>query len=424
MSHTINTINMPTTEILKSFSTESNTSGVSPESQNYIDNLVDNLKSNFYKIIYSENNHHAHLINEVKKELRELEKELKKNNYHDFKLLKKVGLKNREESELFGLMIQACDSGDEEKINFFKAVKSFQEKTFTENERLQLNNYFSKIFELDKDAEINVNDINDKEKVKKLQGDITFLLDAKNKLDPKLYSKLTDAMEYPLNKAIQKLQTLQNFETKEDLRKNAKERLKKLSDTPTNNNNTGDNSNDIQAGNNLDLLNQKLNDPDVTIWEIMMVLSLIEYNLSASQALHVAQDSKGALQRSHDAQEMSNRINEKIANLKPNEPTDTAKVEKELIDEMRRLGITVDGKSIDDYIKDKQKNDDGSYSLDRAALDAIKGACDQVVTTSNQSSTEAQIKITQANNGATNWLTLAKTMLSSWSQLMSRIVGQ
>lgn len=493
-----------------------------------LDDHLDHLKSHFYKILYTKESC-AHLWQNVKKELEIIKSTVNLNH-----LNKKMKFKNPKEQHLFFLMLKAYDSGDEElKSNFFKEVEIFKAEkkmTFTENEKFQLNNYFSY---LNKHLD-NLHRGHEQNK--------KFLdaLDAKNRLDPRLYSKFVKITKRPLHKIIQEiksqltnkqlkepglqLQKIQNFTIDELKQPLTAKQIKKFFDTLIHNKNSDDNNNDIQAGNDLSLLDQQLNNISSNIWGLILLLSLIEYNLSASQALHVAKDSEADLQRSHGAQEASNELNELIASLKSG---DAASIPDAIKKKIKELGIKIDGMDIDDYIKKhaqepneyedlitKLNNDvqaaygvndvmlgyftlndfrklldfletnhiinDNVYhqylnrikqarnlykqyvskggsaaynpfadfmnkfikdmvpffikqrlnpalvpplQIKKPYLDAIKAACDQVVTTSNQSSTEAQIKITQANNGATNWQTLAKTMLSAWYQLLKTMMS-
>lgn len=188
---------------------------------------------------------------------------------------------------------------------------------------------------------------------------------------------------------------------------------------------TYDNPNDVEGRTLLSMLSSALHDPNISMWMLMILLSMCEYNASASGALHIAENQKKALERQQAAQELSNRVNELIDKIPPSDFNQKQNFTEELIKKAEALGLQVDGKNIDEYLKnqDPAGTKDKGYHLARDSLDAIKGACDQTVSVATQVSSEAQIKVSQQNNTASNWMNLAKTMVSALGQLCRTIMS-
>lgn len=184
-----------------------------------------------------------------------------------------------------------------------------------------------------------------------------------------------------------------------------------------------DNPNDVEGRTLLSMLSSALHDPNISMWMLMILLSMCEYNASASGALHIAENQKKALERQQAAQELSNRVNELIDEIPPSDATKKEDFTKELIEKAEALGLQVDGKNIVEYLKNQTSDGKGGYQISRDCLDAIKGASDQIVSVATQVSSEAQIKVSQQNNTASNWMNLAKTMVSALGQLCRTIMS-
>lgn len=184
-----------------------------------------------------------------------------------------------------------------------------------------------------------------------------------------------------------------------------------------------DNPNDVEGRTLLSMLSSALHDPNISMWSLMILLSMCEYNASASGALHIAENQKKALERQQAAQELSNRVNELVDEIPPNDATKKEDFTKELIEKAEALGLQVDGKNIREYLKNQTSDGKGGYEIARDCLDAIKNASDQIVSVATQVSSEAQIKVSQQNNTASNWMNLAKTMVSALGQLCRTIMS-
>ncbi|ASV32894.1 type III secretion system protein [Candidatus Hamiltonella defensa] len=184
-----------------------------------------------------------------------------------------------------------------------------------------------------------------------------------------------------------------------------------------------DNPNDVEGRTLLSMLSSALHDPNISMWMLMILLSMCEYNASASGALHIAENQKKALERQQAAQELSNRVNELVDEIPPSDATKKEDFTKELIEKAEALGLQVDGKNIVEYLKNQTSDGKGGYQISRDCLDAIKGASDQIVSVATQVSSEAQIKVSQQNNTASNWMNLAKTMVSALGQLCRTIMS-
>ncbi|MDA5521500.1 chemotaxis protein [Yersinia kristensenii] len=100
-----------------------------------------------------------------------------------------------------------------------------------------------------------------------------------------------------------------------------------------------------------------------------------------------------------DTQDMSNRVDEIIAKAAKGDDKTNEPLPDEVIDFMRRNGITVDGMSIDDYLK---KN---GPELDKGQLQAVKGALDNEKNRATDTMSQDQLqlqKIMQSYNVCAN----------------------
>lgn len=123
---------------------------------------------------------------------------------------------------------------------------------------------------------------------------------------------------------------------------------------------------------------------------------------------------------SREAQSKANEMDEKIAdcNKKDNPDKATADVPKDVVDYMRENGVTVDGKGIDEYIKDN-----GGNPLDKGKLSAIKAALE---TQSNRASdfvSQSQLqlqKIMQTYNVTVSLINSMQTMLAEMNKSIAQ----
>jgi len=58
-----------------------------------------------------------------------------------------------------------------------------------------------------------------------------------------------------------------------------------------------DNPNDVEGRTLLSMLSSALHDPNISMWSLMILLSMCEYNASASGALHIAENQKKSIRK-------------------------------------------------------------------------------------------------------------------------------
>lgn len=121
--------------------------------------------------------------------------------------------------------------------------------------------------------------------------------------------------------------------------------------------------------------------------------------------------------RARNTQDMSNRMDEVIADAAKGDDKTRKPVPDEVVKYMRDNGILVDGMSIDDYIS-KHGGTDG---LDKGSLQAVKAALDNSANRDTDLMTQGQLsmqKMTQEINAVVTQMT---GLLSKWGDLLSMI---
>ncbi|MCG7490148.1 secretion protein EspA [Vibrio sp. Of14-4] len=109
-----------------------------------------------------------------------------------------------------------------------------------------------------------------------------------------------------------------------------------------------------------------------------------------------------------DAQEMANRVDEKIAEAAKEGDKATRQLPEDVINYMKQNGFKVSGKSIDQYLQENGPN------LDQGKLQAVKAALETVSNRASDFVTQAQLKIqklTQNANMITSLISSLQTMI-------------
>lgn len=122
-------------------------------------------------------------------------------------------------------------------------------------------------------------------------------------------------------------------------------------------------------------------------------------------------------ERASKTQDMSNRIDEVIAEAAKGDDKTRKPVPDEVVNYMRDNGITVDGMTIDDYIS-KHGGTDG---LDKGSLQAIKAALDNSANTDTNLMTRGQLSIQKMTQEINAVVTQMTGLLSKWGDLLSMI---
>lgn len=121
--------------------------------------------------------------------------------------------------------------------------------------------------------------------------------------------------------------------------------------------------------------------------------------------------------RARNTQDMSNRMDEVIADAAKGDDKTRKPVPDEVVNYMRDNGILVDGTSIDDYIS-KHGGTDG---LDKGSLQAVKAALDNSANRDTDLMTQGQLSIQKMTQEINAVVTQMTGLLSKWGDLLSMI---
>jgi secreted effector protein SseB len=121
--------------------------------------------------------------------------------------------------------------------------------------------------------------------------------------------------------------------------------------------------------------------------------------------------------RARNTQDMSNRMDEVIADAAKGDDKTRKPVPDEVVKYMRDNGILVDGMSIDDYIS-KHGGTDG---LDKGSLQAVKAALDNSANRDTDLMTQGQLSIQKMTQEVNAVVTQMTGLLSKWGDLLSMI---
>ncbi|MFP2694218.1 secretion protein [Enterobacter ludwigii] len=121
--------------------------------------------------------------------------------------------------------------------------------------------------------------------------------------------------------------------------------------------------------------------------------------------------------RARNTQDMSNRMDEVIADAAKGDDKTRKPVPDEVVKYMRDNGILVDGMSIDDYIS---KNG-GTDGLDKGSLQAVKAALDNSANRDTDLMTQGQLSIQKMTQEINAVVTQMTGLLSKWGDLLSMI---
>ncbi|AJJ64719.1 type III secretion system translocon protein SseB [Yersinia aldovae] len=126
---------------------------------------------------------------------------------------------------------------------------------------------------------------------------------------------------------------------------------------------------------------------------------------------------KSSTERARNTQNMSNRMDEVIAEAAKGDDKTKEKVPDDVVKYMRDNGILVDGMTIDDYIS----KHGGSEGLDKGSLQAIKAALDNSANRDTDLMTQGQLSIQKMTQEINAVITQMTGLLSKWGDLLSMI---
>lgn len=121
--------------------------------------------------------------------------------------------------------------------------------------------------------------------------------------------------------------------------------------------------------------------------------------------------------RASNTQDMSNRMDEVIAEAAKGDDKTRKPVPDEVVKYMRDNGITVDDMTIDDYIS-KHGGTDG---LDKGSLQAVKAALDNSANKDTNLMTRGQLSIQKMTQEINAVVTQMTGLISKWGDLLSMI---
>ena len=129
-------------------------------------------------------------------------------------------------------------------------------------------------------------------------------------------------------------------------------------------------------------------------------------------------DIKKSAERARQTQQMSNRMDEVIAEVAKGDDKKRAKVPDDVIQYMQANGITIDGMTIDKYI---QKNGDKDGSLDKGELQAVKAALDNSANRDTDLMTQGQLTIQKMSQQMNAVITQLTGLLNKWGDICTQI---
>lgn len=149
-------------------------------------------------------------------------------------------------------------------------------------------------------------------------------------------------------------------------------------------------------------------------YEIMLLLQ----DVQSSRAYAQFKDIQNASHRARDTQEKANQMDEVIAQASKGDGNAKEAVLPEVIEYMKTNGIQVDGKSIEEYIK-QHAGKDGT--LDKGSLQAVKAALDNSASRDSDLSSQAQLTIQKAIQMINAAISQATNLVSKWGEILQMI---
>lgn len=148
-------------------------------------------------------------------------------------------------------------------------------------------------------------------------------------------------------------------------------------------------------------------------YEVMLLLQDVQSSRASAQF----KDIQNASNRARDTQEKANEMDEVIAQASKGDGNTKEAVPPDVIDYMKTHGISVDGKSIEDYIRDQK----GDGKLDKGALQAVKAALDSSSGRDSDLTSQAQLTIQKAIQMLNAAISQATNLVSKWGEILQMI---
>ncbi|ELM1620051.1 SPI-2 type III secretion system translocon protein SseB [Salmonella enterica] len=161
-----------------------------------------------------------------------------------------------------------------------------------------------------------------------------------------------------------------------------------------------------------DDLSQK--NPFAEGYDVLTFLLMVIQAIANDKFIEIQKNSE----RARNSQEKSNEMDEAIAKAaQEKDPKTREKVPEDVIEYMRRYGITVDGMSIDDYMK----KFGAPGELDKGGLQAVKAALDNDANRNTDLMSQGQLIIQKMSQQLNAVLTQLTSLIEKWGTISSMI---
>jgi len=171
----------------------------------------------------------------------------------------------------------------------------------------------------------------------------------------------------------------------------------------------------LRAGNNMPDPgdNNDLDNPFAYGFSVLDDLELVLQTLANNLFSQI----QTSTERARNTQDMSNRMDEVIADAAKGDDKTRKPVPDDVVNYMRENGIHVDGMSIDDYIS----QNGGADGLDKGSLQAVKAALDNSANRDTDLMTQGQLSIQKMTQEINAVITQMTGLLSKWGDLLGMI---
>ncbi|EDJ0432565.1 pathogenicity island 2 effector protein SseB [Salmonella enterica] len=148
-------------------------------------------------------------------------------------------------------------------------------------------------------------------------------------------------------------------------------------------------------------------------YSVLLILLTVIQAIANAKFMDVQKNAE----RARNTQEKSNEMDEVIAEAAKGDPKTKEAVPEDVIDYMRKNGITIDGMTIDQYMT--KYGDHGK--LDKGGLQALKAALDNDANRNTDLMSQGQLTIQKAAQMLNAVLTQLTGLISKWGDIASMI---
>lgn len=168
---------------------------------------------------------------------------------------------------------------------------------------------------------------------------------------------------------------------------------------------------DLPAGGNSGLGSDN---PFAYGYSVLQALLMSVQDIANNQYL----DIKKSAERARNTQQMSNRMDEVIAEVAKGDDKKKEKIPDDVLQYMRDNGISINGMTIDEYVKDKG---DSHGALDKGDLQAVKAALDNSANRDTDLMTQGQLTIQKMSQQMNAVITQLTGLLNKWGDICTQI---